>query len=83
MSTVGWSVLTGRGGGLRALSFFMPLTKEPQLMWTNFEACNDAVPASSQEDFELNVLKYLKDQPGLAGLLRYMPAGMLVRILGP
>ena len=49
-------------------------------MWTNFEACNDAVPASSQEDFELNVLKYLKDQPGLAGLLRYMPAGMLVRI---
>lgn len=49
-------------------------------MWTDFVECPDAVPASTQTGFTTRLMQYLKDQPNLFGLLRYLPSESLVRI---
>lgn len=49
-------------------------------MWTNFVECPDAVRVTSTLSFTLSILNCLKDNKGIAGLLRYLPAGALVRV---
>jgi hypothetical protein len=49
-------------------------------MWIDFVNCPDALPVLSHLNFSVRMLEYLQSQPGLAGLLRYMPEGSLIRV---
>lgn len=49
-------------------------------MWESFLNPSDVATVPNRADFELALHQYLTGQPTLAGLLQYLPAGLLIRV---